>query len=143
MPEINMEGFENISTSGFKMLDPGEYTARITEPPAQGFDNDKNYIEVHMEAVQGPPQKEVVNAETGSKDPAGVPFRDRIYLTAAAAWRLKRLLVCAGLLARDDKASPMAKGKIQTDLLAGATVHVRMTPNIRDGKEYRNVEYII
>ncbi len=141
MPEINIPNFENVPTS-FLQLDPGTYTVQIQDPYEQKFENDKEFIEIHMTVKAGPNQK--ASDENGSTDPSGKKIRDRVYLTGSAAWRLKRLLICSGLLSKDDKSSEMARGKINLDLLmASGPFQIKLTPNIREGREYRNVEYVI
>jgi len=141
MAEINIPNFENTPLS-FVQLDPGTYTVQIQDPYEQKFENDKEFIQLELTVKAGPAQKQP--DEHGSTDPSGRKIRDRIYLTGNAAWRLKRLLVCSGLLARDDKSSAMAKGNINLDLLmASGPFQIKLTPNIKDGKEYRNVEYVV
>ena len=145
MPELDLGDvdFEGVDVSGFTQLDPGTYMFQIAEPPREEFKDDKRFLTFNFLVLGGPEQKEAF--PDGSKDPAGKKWRDRVYLTPNAMWRFKRLLICAGLLARDDKTSPIAQGKMNTDLLAGQKVQVNLTPNINaeTGKEYRNVEYVI
>lgn len=140
MGTVNIPDFEKVGI-GQALLDVGEYTCTIHKAPKEEFADDKPYLEIPLRVAQGREQKEP--DQNGSKDPTGREFHDRVYLTPTALWRLKRLLVSAGLLARDDKTSDMAKGNINLDALVGCTVRIKMTPNIREGREYRNVEYVV
>lgn len=136
MPKINLKGFEDTEVTP-PMLDPGSYAVKITQAPVEEWDDqNRNYMDIYMMVVSGPQQK---NGDAA----AGKDTRDRIYLHTPKSWfRLKQLLVAAGLMERDDKESPMAKGDIDTDLLAGQSLQIEVSINMRDGKEYRNTQYV-
>lgn len=145
MATINLPNFENTPLS-MTLLKPGTYTVQLIEPFQQKFENEKEFLELELTVKQGPEQDQP--DENGSKDPAGRKIRDRLYLSAQAAFRVKQYLVAMGLLARDDKTSEMAKGNINLDLLmSGGPFQVKLTPRIveKDGqkREYRNVEIVV
>lgn len=143
MPEVNVPGFEDVDLSP-PQLDPGEYTMNIYDKVQlrTAESSGKQYLEVPLKVVEGPEQQ-APDPNTGETDATGRTMNDRVYLSQAALWRLKALLVASGLLARDDKDSPMAQGNINTDMLTGTTVQVKLTPQMNNGREYRNVEYVI
>ncbi len=143
MPQIEIPNFDEVQLAPPR-LDPGDYVATITEKPAlEENQNGKPYLAVKMKIVEGPEQSDPDPA-TGSRSPAGRNWTDRLYLVDGAYFRVKQLLVAAGLLARDDHDSPMAKGKFNSDMLVGTTFNIRVTTQMsKDGKEYRNVDYII
>ncbi len=142
MPEITIEGFDEVAV-GFKYFDPGEYTVNVTEKPTiETNDNGKTFIALTMKILEGPQQQEV-HPETGSKDPRGGTIKDRLYLVDKAYFRVKQLLVAAGILTRDDKTSPIAKGKFSTDILMGTRFTIKYDVSMRDGKEYRETTYVI
>lgn len=144
MPQINIENFENVALSAPRLDPGGPYTGKIIEPPklqtAEG--SGKQYLEVHTQVVEGPEQQEA-DPSTGSKDPTGTTFSDRYYLSEKAAFRLKQLLVATGLLAKDDNESPMAKGQINSDILAGQQYKFQVSIQLNNGREYRNYEPIV
>lgn len=140
MAEIEIDGFEEISISNFKPLDPGSYTFVIPERPKKVADDaDKPYIEIQMKVVEGPAQQEP-DPETGSTSPEGLVMRDRYYLTPAAKWRIKKLLVACGIITRDDKDSPIARGKFDLDIFTGARFAAKVAIQMNNGKEYRQYD---
>lgn len=144
MPQIQIEDFENVPVSAPRLDPGGPYTGKITEPPVlQTAENSgKQYVEVKTQVVDGPSQQEA-DPVTGSNSPQGLTFTDRYYTTKAASFRLKQLLIATGLLAKDDTESPMAKGQINTDILAGQQYQFNVSIQYRDGREYRNYEPVI
>lgn len=143
MAEINIENFESVSL-GAPRLDPGgPYEGQITDTPeVKTSDSGKSYLEVKTRVLEGPEQQEP-DPETDSHSPAGREFTDRYYLNERAAFRLKRLLVATGLLAKDDKDSPMAKGQFNSDMLAGQKYKFQVSTQMNNGKEYRNYDPIV
>jgi hypothetical protein len=144
MPQISIEGFESVPLSA-PQLDPGgPYTGKIVDTPKlQTSENSgKQYLEVRTQVLEGPQQEEADPA-TGSKDPAGVTFSDRYYTSKAASFRLKQLLVACGILDKNDTESPMAKGNINSDILAGAQYKFNVRIQMNNGREFRNYEPIV
>lgn len=144
MPEITIDNFESVSLSNVQ-LDPGTpYMGQISEPPKIQQDDGKAWLEITTRVVEGPEQTEADPA-TGSKNPEGVEFTDRYYISQAAAWRIKKLLVATGLLAKDDTASPMAQGKFNSDILTGKRYpfSVELQINPKNGKTYRRFDPIV
>lgn len=147
MPTVSFENFQDVPLTRAPMLDPGTYVVAIKEFEEK-FENDKNYLAMVYEVKEGPKQKK--DDGNGNYDPTGREIFDRVYLSAAAAWRVKSLLVATGILSKDDKTSPMARGQdINLDLLhSGGPFRIKLTPRLYkdDGgnqKEARNVEFII
>lgn len=143
MPQIQLPGFDNTSLSS-KKLDPGRYQVNITDvPQVKTSDNGKNFIEVEFTVRTGPKQ-EPTNPNEQPQDPTGMKISDRLYYDNEKAWyRIKGLMVSAGILARDDTESPKAKGQIDLDEWAGATLTIDVVSEMRDGKDYRNVNYVV
>jgi hypothetical protein len=138
--DINIAGFETVDIAP-PQLDPGNYSVTIqTAPVMDSTDDGKDFLPIDMVVVNGPNQKSGAN-------PTGKIYRDRVYLTSAASWRIKSLLVASGLMSRDDKASPVAKGQFNTQQLVGSNFQINITPNRveRDGqvREYRNCQYVV
>lgn len=143
MPIINLPNFDKVELAP-PQLDPGEYMMSIPEKPdIKSNQNGKQYIEVPMKVIEGP-QQQKPDPGTGSTDPTGRVVKDRYYLSEGAEFRIKRLLVATGILARDDKESPLARGEgINTDMLIGAKMPVNVTIQLNNGKEYRNYDPIV
>lgn len=142
MPQINIPNFDEVTVSAPK-LDPGEYMVNITEKPElKENQNGKPYLEIIMKVIEGPEQQQADPA-TGGTDPAGRKVTDRLYLVDGAYFRVKQLLISAGILARDDKDSPLARGEFNSDVLVGARMPIKLSAQMNNGKEYRNVDYII
>lgn len=142
MPTVNLPNFDSVELAP-PQLDPGEYMMSIPEKPEiKTNPNGKQYIEVPYKVIEGPNQQKE-DPGTGSKDPTGRVVRDRYYLVEGAEFRIKRLLVSAGVLARDDKESPLAKGQFNTDILQGAKLPVNVTIQMNNGKEYRNYDPVV
>jgi hypothetical protein len=140
MPQIELNDFEKVALSAPR-LDPGVYTFNVHEmPEIKKTDNEKVYINLPMKVVEGPNQKEP-DPNTGSFSPVGKVFHDRLY--TGAAFRIKRMLVASGLLAKDDVTSDLARGKLDTAILVGARFQASLTPKLNNGKEYLEVDYII
>lgn len=142
MATINIPNFEDVSVSA-PMLDVGTYVMNVTEKPeVKENQNGKPYLELVMKVVEGPQQSQP-DPGTGSTDPAGRTWKDRLYLVDGAYFRIKQLLLAAGVLARDDKDSPLARGQFNSDILVGTRFTVNLTAQMNNGKEYRNVDYVI
>ncbi len=142
MPQVQMPDFENVELQP-PSLDAGTYEGNIVEKPDLDQTEDgKQFITVLVQATDGPDQMKP-HPVTGSMKVEGRTVRTRVYLTKAAAWRVKQLLVCAGLLARDDAQSPMAKGNINTDMLLGTHVKFEVSKRMANGNEYSDVQWII
>jgi len=142
MPELSIPNFEEVSVGSLR-LDPGEYVVNIQDKPeVKENRNGKPYLEVNMTIVEGPEQQEP-DPSSGSKDPAGRNIRDNLYLVDGAYFRIKQLLVASGILARDDNESPIARGQFNTDILVGTRFTVRLSTRMNNGKEYRDVAYVI
>jgi hypothetical protein len=142
MPEISIPDFDKVALAP-PQLDPGEYTVNIYDKPAlENSDNGKDYLLVKMKVVEGADQKEEDPA-TGSHSAVGRTINDRVYLVDGAYFRVKRLLIATGLLSRDDKDSDTALGRFNSDALQGARLRIKVVPAMVNGKEYRNVQYII
>ena len=142
MPEIIIDEFEDVSVGG-QRLDPGAYTFVISEKPEvkdldpnQPLGDQKPYLEVKCKVVDGPEQEEINSS--GSKSPVGMVHTQRFYLNAK--WNIKRLLIATGLLNREDKESPMAKGRFNTDMLYNQKFSGGIKIDNYGGKDYRNVE---
>lgn len=142
MPAINIPKFEEVTVSAPR-LDPGQYVVNITEKPSlEENQNGKPYLALTMKVIEGPEQQQE-DPGTGSKSPAGRTVKDRLYLVDGAYFRVKQLLIASGLLARDDTESPMAHGQFNSDMLVGTRFSINLTAQMNNGKEYRNVDYII
>lgn len=142
MPEITIDEFEDVSVGG-QRLDPGAYTFVISEKPevkdldpSQPMADQKPYLEVKFKVVDGPDQEEVNSSGTNS--PVGMVHTQRFYLNAK--WGVKRLLIATGLLNREDKDSPMAKGRFNTDMLYNCKLSGVVKSEMYNNREYRNVE---
>jgi hypothetical protein len=135
MPQINLPGMENTEVSG-GMLDPGAgYVVNIQEAPVlKTAKTGTPQLEVRMTVISGPTQKDGSN-------PAGRKIVDFIALTAV--FRIKQLLIAAGLLNRNDKVSDMARGMFDTDILIGQKFSVNVEADMYDGKEKRKYVYAI
>jgi hypothetical protein len=142
MAQIQIPNFDEVSVSAPK-LDPGEYVANIDDKPElKENQNGKPYLEIKLKIIEGPQQAQP-DPGTGSTDPAGRTIYDRLYMVDGAYFRVKQLLISAGILARDDKESPLARGEFNSDILAGARLPIKVSAQMNNGKEYRNVDYII
>jgi len=142
MAAINIPNFDEVSVSA-PMLDVGTYIVNVTEKPeVKENQNGKPYMELVMKVVEGPQQSQP-DPGTGSTDPAGRTVKDRLYLVDGAYFRLKQLLLAAGVLARDDKDSPLARGQFNSDILVGTRFTINLTAQMNNGKEYRNTDYVI
>lgn len=142
MPEIFIDNFEQVELSPPK-LDVGSGYHFNIESVGELEESEKTgskYFELALRCLDGPKQSEA-DPVTGSLDPKGRRIKDRVYLTEGAKWRIKALLISAGLLNRDDKTSDLARGKFNTDILQGAVIACTIEAQMRDGKEYRNVVY--
>ena len=135
--EIKLPGFEEVEASeGFKLLAPGKYRVIIAEPPEVGVNNNGNpEMVITMKVIGGPKQ------EDGS-DPAGSTIKDWIYYTKAM-WKLKNLLVSAGIIPKDDKTSDIARGQFDSDILTGQECVINLTASTYNGKEKRDVQYVL
>lgn len=146
MPDIDIPGFEDVELAP-PMLDPGTYVFNIQEEPQmKTSDNDKQYLEVKLVCLEGPPQS-TPDPATGSNLAAGRKMTDRLYFVDGAFFRVKSLLICAGLLKRDDKESDMARGKFNSSVLVGARLNCRIETNsyknaAGEDREGRNVVYL-
>ena len=135
MPEINIPDFENVEL--FTLLDPGVYTFNIQELPTVEAAKSSGKPKLCFKAVvvDGPPQKQA-GGENGT-NPAGrmqyvsIPYEMKSVI--------KQLLIATGLLRRDDKSSPMAKGQFNSDILQGTTFRATLVPNMYDGNESRKI----
>jgi len=147
MPTVNIPEFDHVDIAPPR-LDVGKgYEGNIIELPTvkQQVENDptsKSYIEVKIKVLGGPDQQDP-DPGTGSKSPAGRTITDRLYLTPGAYFKIKQLLVSAQLMARNDKDSPLAKGQIPLEILMGARFPFDIVASMKDGVEYRNVQYTI
>lgn len=143
MAQITMPDFDKTELSP-PSLDAGDYEVNVTEKPEYVVPDDggKQYLTLVMQATAGPEQSKPHPVD-GTTSAAGRTIRDRIYLTKEAGWRLKAALVSAGILARDDKESPLAKGNINSDILMGAHLKIQVTKRMKDGNEYSNVTYVV
>jgi len=142
MPQINMPNFEHVELSA-PQLDVGKYTVNIIEKPEMQQPESGNvYLLITMQATEGPEQS-TPHPLDGSTKAEGRTIKDRVYLTAEAAWRLKALLISAGILSREDQTSPMAKGNFNTDILYGQSLQIEVTKRMHNGREYNNVTYIV
>ena len=145
MPEITIDGFEEVSVGG-QRLDPGTYVFVVSEKPVikdldmnAPLSDQKPYLEVKFKVIDGPPQEEP-NA-SGTNNPQGMIHTQRFYLNAK--WGIKRLLIATGLLNREDNDSPMAKGRFNTDMLYNCKLNGVVKSEMYKEKEFRNVEPII
>lgn len=143
MSMLNIPDFEKVELAP-PQLDPGDYILNIVEDPKAITDpkSSNEYLEMQYQVVEGPNQQKPDPA-TGSVSPVGRKTRDRIYLTSNAYWRLKQAMICAGLLARDDTTSPIARGQFDPAMFMGCRMKVNISPNMKDGKEYRNINYVV
>jgi hypothetical protein len=140
MPEINIPDFEN--TELFTLLDPGVYTFNIQEPPLiePAKSSGKPKLVFKAVVVDGPPQKTASGAN--GNNPAGKMQFVSIPLELTSV--LKSLLIATGLLIRNDKTSPMAKGQFNSDILVGTTFRATLEPNTYNGNESRKIgKYLI
>lgn len=146
MPQIQLPGFENTSVGPVK-IDPGRYQVNIVDVPKVQKDNKedgtvKQYIEVEFVVRSGPKQHTTSEGEE-PRDPTGMKITDRLYFDNDNAWfRIKQLMVSAGIIARDDTESPAARGSIDLDEWVGTTLTIDVVMNERNGKDYRNVNYV-
>lgn len=140
MPEITLDGFEDVTVGGIRLDVGGPYQFAITEKPELvDMDTDKPYMIMKLKCLSGIEQEEKNNS--GTTNPMGLETTERIYLNAR--FIVKRWLISIGLLARDDQDSPMAKGKFNTDMFYNQKVTAMVKGSMWDGKERRNVEPII
>lgn len=144
MPEITIDDFESVSLSNVQLDPGGPYMAQISEPPKLEGAGETPYLALSFRVVEGPEQLEADPA-TGSKSPEGTECTDRYYLSKAAAWRVKKLLVSTGVLNKDDSDSPMAKGNFNSDILTGKRFPfmVELQTNTKTGRTYRKYDPII
>lgn len=141
MPEISIPNFEDVSV-GTLRLDPGVYVVNVQDKPEiKENRNGKPYLELNMTVVDGPEQS--APDGTGSTSPVGRNIRDNLYLVDGAYFRIKQVLVAAGILARDDNTSPIARGQFNSDILVGTRFTVRLEAQMNNGKQYNNVVYVI
>lgn len=136
MAEITIDNFENVEVAP-PQLDPGDYKFNIREEPeVKTSNNGKPYLDVNLTVVDGP-------AQQNGESPVDRTVHDRVYLVEGAYWRIKQLLIAAGLLDPNDKESPLARGKFNTAILVGAMVGatVQIQKNPENGREYRNYQY--
>lgn len=120
MPEINIPDFDKVELYP-PMLDPGVYTLTVKDPPEvkAARSSGKPILTIVFEVVNGPAQKQ--SNTTGDNSPVGRKITDGISLEMKS--KIKQLYIAAGLLRRDDKTSPAAKGNLgNTDRLVGCTV---------------------
>jgi hypothetical protein len=142
MPTINLPNFDQVELAP-PQLAPGEYMMSISQKPEiKTNPNGKQYLEVRYKVIEGPEQQKP-DPGTGSKDPTGRVVPDRYYLVEGAEFRIKRLLVSTGIIARDDKESPVAQGNFNTDILMGVKLPVNVTIQMNNGKEYRNYDPVV
>lgn len=148
MPTVNFENFQDVPLTRAPMLDPGAYVVAIKSFEEKFSEDGKSYLEMIYDVKEGPKQKK--DDGSGNFDPSGREIFDRVYLSANAAWRVKQLLVAGGILSKDDKTSPMAKGQdINLDLLMSAgPFKIKLTPRLYkdqggNQKEARNVEFVV
>jgi hypothetical protein len=141
MPNIEIPNMENAELYA-GMLDPGpHYLVNVQElPQIKEAKTGTKQIQLTMTVLSGPDQKSP-DPQTGSLSPAGRKVTD--FIALSAAFRVKQLLIAAGLLARDDKTSALAKGNFNTDLLMGTKFSITIEPDMYDGKEKRRVKYEI
>jgi hypothetical protein len=135
MPEINIPDLENTELN--VLLDPGVYTFNIQEMPTvePAKSSGKDVLKFKAVVMDGQPQKNGAN-------PAGRVMFNNIPLELKSV--VKQLLIACGLLRRDDKTSPMAKGNFNTDILLGATFRATVEPNMYKDSEGRKIgKYII
>ena len=109
-----------------KLLAPGVYNAIVCEVPVEKMSSNGNpQLEVTLEVMDGP--------STGAR------LKDFIPMVKKSEFRVKRLLVCAGLIARDDTVTET----FDENGLLHAPVTIKVTAGMYQGKETRNVEYVI
>lgn len=140
MPEINIPDMDQVDLYP-KLLDPGVgYLVNIQELPVLSNASTGNpQIELTMTVLSGPEQKEP-SGEYGTS-PVGRKIKD--FISLKAKFRIKQLLIAAGLLDRADKNSEMAKGNFNTDKLMGAKFSISLEPKMYEGKEGRTIKYAI
>mgnify|MGYP005839423095 CR=1 FL=1 len=145
MPEITLDGFEEVSVGGQRLDVGGPYTFVIAErpeikdlDPSEPISEQKPYMEVKLKVIDGPPQEEANSS--GTNNPQGVVHTQRFYLNAK--FNVKRLLISTGLLNREDTDSPLAKGRLNTDTLHNLKFQGMVKADMYNGREYRNVEPI-
>lgn len=147
MPTVTIPDFEGVDIAPPR-LDIGKgYIGNIIELPVVKHqdENDptsKTFIEVKIKVLEGPNQVDV-DPGTGTPSPAGRTVTDRLYLTPGAFFKIKQLLVSAQLLARNDKTSALGKGQIPLEQLVGARFPFNIVASMKDGNEYRNIQYVI
>jgi len=141
MPQVNIENFDDVDVDSYRMLDPGVYTVNVQEEPTVKMSKNNNQqLELTMKVIEGVDQKEA-DPSTGSKSPAGRVVKD--WIAFKAAFRIKKLLIAAGILRRDDRDSDIAKGKFETGMLIGTKFQIKLVADSYNGKEQRKVEYVI
>ena len=149
MPDITIDGFEEVAVGGQRLDPGGPYTFVISErPELKDFDPSRDmetdsdykpYLEIRFKVIDGPEQEEPNSS--GGTNPAGMIHVQRFYLKAR--WGIKRLLIATGILSRDDTESPVAKGKFNTDMLYNCKLQGIVKAEMYNNREYRNVEPII
>lgn len=147
MATVNIPEFDHVEVAPPRLDIAKGYVGNIVELPTikKQDENDptsKTFIEVKIKVLEGPEQQDP-DPGTGSKSPAGRTITDRLYLTPGAYFKVKQLLVSAQLLARNDKESPLAKGQIPLEILVGVRFPFDIVASMKDGVEYRNVQYVI
>jgi len=140
VPDVSLEGFEEVSIDTFRFDVGGPYQFQISEKPElNNSDPEKPYLLMSLKCLGGPDQVE--DTPNGSKTPIGVTIKERLYLNAK--FMVKRYLISIGILSRDDTESPIAKGRFNSDIFFSTKFSGMVTARINAGKEYRSVNPIV
>lgn len=138
--KITLPDFQNATVGNEPLVD-GIYTVNVPTSPTREMKGDKVSLKFTFKVVAGPDQKSP--GENGTLSPIGRELHDFIPLQANCMWRMKRLLVAAGLMARDDKSSALAMGEFDTDSLIGNTFQVKVFQEEYEGKKRTKVDYVL
>jgi hypothetical protein len=135
--ELFIANFEDADVFSRYLPPAGEYVCKIESEPTMKV------------ASTGTQQLLLLLSIVAANDPAqqaeaeGKVFGDFISLSPKAAFRLKQVLVSAGIIDANDKTSEIARGKINTSIFKDQTVRVKVTHRFFEGKEKADVEYLI
>ncbi len=135
--ELFIPDFEDTNVFSSYLPPAGDYLCKIdTEPQVKTAKtgNDQLLFLLTIIASKDPAQQSEVE---------GKVFGDFVSLAPKAAFRMKQILVSAGIIDANDKTSEIARGRINTAIFKDAKVNVKVTHRIYEGKPKADVEYLI
>lgn len=135
--EINIPGLPEANVSGFPLPDPGRYQMRIIGVEEDNKNPSKPKLVFTYYITDGPQQINIVQ-ETGSNSPVGMQVKEFVPLQATCAFRVKNIMVAAGVLSRDDTTT----ARIETEQLLSQVVTAEITHEEYEGKVQLRFKYI-